>query len=101
MELVEEEQYRMWPGISPTSSVLLTTMLFITSQPPQVSRLFTKITELVEEEDSLVFVLIDEVESLTSARKVRMACMPYSTCSSSTSVRQRRCASAVGLRPSS
>jgi hypothetical protein len=27
--------------------------------------------ELVEEEDVLVFVLIDEVESLTSARKVR------------------------------
>ena len=36
-----------------------------------VSRLFGKITELVEDEGSLVFVLIDEVESLTSARKVR------------------------------
>lgn len=35
-----------------------------------VSKLFAKITELVEEEDTLVFVLIDEVESLTSARKV-------------------------------
>jgi hypothetical protein len=36
-----------------------------------VSKLFTKIGELVEEEGALVFVLIDEVESLTSARKVR------------------------------
>ena len=36
-----------------------------------MSRLFAKITELVEEPDVLVFVLIDEVESLTSARKVR------------------------------
>jgi hypothetical protein len=35
-----------------------------------VSKLFSSITELVEEEDTLVFVLIDEVESLTSARKV-------------------------------
>lgn len=34
-----------------------------------VSKLFAKITELVEEQDSLVFILIDEVESLTSARK--------------------------------
>ncbi|KAK9812929.1 hypothetical protein WJX72_005914 [[Myrmecia] bisecta] len=34
-----------------------------------VSALFAKITELVEEDDSLVFVLIDEVESLTAARK--------------------------------
>ncbi|GLI62635.1 hypothetical protein VaNZ11_005300, partial [Volvox africanus] len=38
-----------------------------------VSRLFTKITELVEESDSLVFVLIDEVESLTSARKAAIS----------------------------
>lgn len=36
----------------------------------QVSRLFARITEVVEEEDTLVFVLIDEVESLTAARKV-------------------------------
>ena len=35
-----------------------------------VTRLFSKICELVEEADCLVFVLIDEVESLTSARKV-------------------------------
>lgn len=34
-----------------------------------VSRLFAKVAEVVEEEDSLVFVLVDEVESLTSARK--------------------------------
>lgn len=32
------------------------------------SRLFSKITEMVEEPDCLVFVLIDEVESLTAAR---------------------------------
>jgi hypothetical protein len=36
-----------------------------------VSKLFGAITELVEEPQSLVFVLIDEVESLTAARKVR------------------------------
>lgn len=36
-----------------------------------VSKLFQAITEMVEEPDSLVFVLIDEVESLTAARKVR------------------------------
>jgi SpoVK/Ycf46/Vps4 family AAA+-type ATPase len=35
-----------------------------------VSKLFAAITELVEEPQSLVFVLIDEVESLTAARKV-------------------------------
>lgn len=35
-----------------------------------VSKLFGAITELVEEPQSLVFVLIDEVESLTAARKV-------------------------------
>lgn len=36
-----------------------------------MSRLFSKIHELVDEEGALVFVLIDEVESLTAARKVR------------------------------
>jgi hypothetical protein len=36
----------------------------------QVSKLFSKITELLEESDVLVFVLIDEIESLASARKV-------------------------------
>jgi SpoVK/Ycf46/Vps4 family AAA+-type ATPase len=39
-----------------------------------VSKLFGAITELVEEPQSLVFVLIDEVESLTAARKVGTAC---------------------------
>eukprot|EP00798_Chlamydomonas_sp_ICE-L_P005534 gene5534-4168_t len=34
-----------------------------------VCKLFNKIRELVEDEDTLVFVLIDEVESLTAARK--------------------------------
>jgi len=34
-----------------------------------VSRLFSRITEMVEDDQNLVFVLIDEVESLTSARK--------------------------------
>jgi pachytene checkpoint protein 2 len=34
-----------------------------------VSRLFGKITELVEEGDALVFVLVDEVESLAAARR--------------------------------
>jgi SpoVK/Ycf46/Vps4 family AAA+-type ATPase len=38
-----------------------------------VSKLFAKITELVEDESCLVFVLIDEVESLTAARKVGCA----------------------------
>lgn len=38
-----------------------------------VSKLFGAITELVEEPQALVFVLIDEVESLTAARKVRNA----------------------------
>ena len=33
-----------------------------------MARLFAKIQEAVEEEDNLVFVLIDEVESLTAAR---------------------------------
>eukprot|EP00955_Chlamydomonas_euryale_P062939 358514-Chlamydomonas_euryale.AAC.1 len=34
-----------------------------------VARLFTHITDRVEEGDTLVLVLIDEVESLTAARK--------------------------------
>ncbi len=34
-----------------------------------MQKLFGKIEELVEERDSLVIVLIDEVESLTAARK--------------------------------
>ena len=34
-----------------------------------VSKLFGKIQELLEDEDSLVFVLVDEVESLAAARK--------------------------------
>eukprot|EP00887_Chlorella_sp_A99_P005334 scaffold1.g5334.t1 len=38
-----------------------------------VSRLFSKIGEMVEEPDTLVFVLIDEVESLTAARKAAAA----------------------------
>lgn len=33
-----------------------------------IGRLFTKIQEVVEDDESLVFVLIDEVESLTAAR---------------------------------
>jgi hypothetical protein len=37
-----------------------------------VSKLFAAITELVEEPQALVFVLIDEVESLSAARKVRL-----------------------------
>ena len=36
-----------------------------------VSRLFAKITELVEGGGALVFVLIDEVESLAAARQAR------------------------------
>ncbi|PRW58109.1 pachytene checkpoint 2-like protein [Chlorella sorokiniana] len=38
-----------------------------------VSRLFAKIQEVVDEPDTLVFVLIDEVESLTAARKGAVA----------------------------
>ncbi|KAF4574782.1 hypothetical protein EYR40_005480 [Pleurotus pulmonarius] len=38
-----------------------------------VQRLFSSITELVEEEDTFVVVLIDEVESLTAARAGAMA----------------------------
>lgn len=34
-----------------------------------VGKLFSKIHELVEDEDALVFVLVDEVESLSAARK--------------------------------
>lgn len=34
-----------------------------------VTKLFTKIMEFVEESDELVFVLMDEVESLTAARR--------------------------------
>ena len=38
-----------------------------------VSRLFASIREAVAEEDCLVFVLIDEVESLTAARRAAVA----------------------------
>eukprot|EP00873_Tetraselmis_striata_P007007 jgi/Tetstr1/427271/TSEL_001724.t1 len=38
-----------------------------------VSKLFAKITEMVEDPDNLVFVLIDEVESLTAARKAAVS----------------------------
>ncbi|TFK27087.1 AAA-domain-containing protein [Coprinopsis marcescibilis] len=38
-----------------------------------VQRLFNSITELIEEEDAFVVVLIDEVESLTAARAGAMA----------------------------
>ncbi|GAQ79558.1 AAA-type ATPase [Klebsormidium nitens] len=38
-----------------------------------VTKLFQKIQELVEEEGSLVFVLIDEVESLTAARQAALS----------------------------
>ena len=38
-----------------------------------VQKLFSKITEQAEDEDSLVCVLIDEVESLTAARKASVA----------------------------
>ncbi|KAF7331799.1 AAA domain-containing protein [Mycena kentingensis (nom. inval.)] len=38
-----------------------------------VQRLFTSITELVDEEDTFLVVLIDEVESLTAARAGAMA----------------------------
>ncbi|KAJ7228874.1 P-loop containing nucleoside triphosphate hydrolase protein [Mycena pura] len=38
-----------------------------------VQRLFTSITELVEEEDTFLVVLIDEVESLTAARAGALA----------------------------
>ncbi|KAF9603223.1 hypothetical protein IFM89_034556 [Coptis chinensis] len=38
-----------------------------------VAKLFQKIQEMVEEENSLVFVLIDEVESLAAARKAALS----------------------------
>jgi SpoVK/Ycf46/Vps4 family AAA+-type ATPase len=38
-----------------------------------VMKMFQKIEEFVEDEEALVFVLIDEVESLTSARKAAMS----------------------------
>lgn len=38
-----------------------------------VQRLFTKVLELVEDESQFVIVLIDEVESLTSARAGAMS----------------------------
>lgn len=38
-----------------------------------VQRLFTKVLELVEDESQFVVVLIDEVESLTSARAGAMS----------------------------
>ncbi|EEF51917.1 pachytene checkpoint protein 2 homolog [Ricinus communis] len=38
-----------------------------------VARLFQKIQEMVEEENNLVFVLIDEVESLAAARKAALS----------------------------
>ncbi|EPS67357.1 hypothetical protein M569_07418, partial [Genlisea aurea] len=38
-----------------------------------VAKLFSKIQEMVEEEHSLVFVLIDEVESLAAARKAALS----------------------------
>jgi SpoVK/Ycf46/Vps4 family AAA+-type ATPase len=45
-----------------------------------VSKLFAAITELVEEPQALVFVLIDEVESLSAARKVRRLGWKCSLC---------------------
>ncbi|CAJ1974955.1 unnamed protein product [Sphenostylis stenocarpa] len=39
----------------------------------QVAKLFQKIQEMVEEESNLVFVLIDEVESLAAARKAALS----------------------------
>ncbi|KAH0775367.1 hypothetical protein KY290_012504 [Solanum tuberosum] len=38
-----------------------------------VAKLFSKIQEMVEEENNLVFVLIDEVESLAAARKAALS----------------------------
>eukprot|EP00232_Nephroselmis_pyriformis_P021908 CAMPEP_0182855622 /NCGR_PEP_ID=MMETSP0034_2-20130328/1958_1 /TAXON_ID=156128 /ORGANISM="Nephroselmis pyriformis, Strain CCMP717" /LENGTH=377 /DNA_ID=CAMNT_0024986617 /DNA_START=63 /DNA_END=1193 /DNA_ORIENTATION=+ len=38
-----------------------------------VAKLFGKIDEMVEEADTLVFILIDEVESLTAARKAAVS----------------------------
>jgi hypothetical protein len=61
--------------MQPCCGTCLPTLGALTSQcspptPTQVARLFSKIGELLEEPDSLVFVLIDEVESLAAARKV-------------------------------
>ncbi|KAA3456849.1 pachytene checkpoint protein 2-like protein [Gossypium australe] len=38
-----------------------------------VAKLFQKIQEMIEEENNLVFVLIDEVESLAAARKAALS----------------------------
>ncbi len=38
-----------------------------------VQKMFAKITELIEDPDALVCVLIDEVESLTASRKASMS----------------------------
>lgn len=38
-----------------------------------MQKMFSKIQELIEDPDALVCVLIDEVESLTAARKASMA----------------------------
>ncbi|MFS7954433.1 putative ATPase, AAA-type, core, P-loop containing nucleoside triphosphate hydrolase [Helianthus anomalus] len=38
-----------------------------------VAKLFQKIQEMVEEENNLVFVLLDEVESLAAARKTAIS----------------------------
>ncbi|KAM8967246.1 pachytene checkpoint protein 2 homolog [Pelodytes ibericus] len=38
-----------------------------------VTKMFQKIRELIDDQDALVFVLIDEVESLTAARKASQA----------------------------
>ena len=38
-----------------------------------VSKLFSKISEIAEDENELTFILIDEVESLTAARKAAVA----------------------------
>ena len=38
-----------------------------------VQRLFTSITDLIDEDDAFIVVLIDEVESLTAARAGAMA----------------------------
>ncbi|XP_073284214.1 pachytene checkpoint protein 2 homolog isoform X2 [Primulina huaijiensis] len=43
------------------------------SQLIEVAKLFSKIQEMVEEENNLVFVLIDEVESLAAARKAALS----------------------------
>lgn len=49
----------------------------ITGASPQsgklVQKMFAKITELIDDSDTLVCVLMDEVESLTAARKASMS----------------------------